>query len=134
MDAGNEAGGILGLLGLVEDHTEPLARDFRERFGLSYLEIGYGIVYIEAWHLCKSLLKDPSSWLHAAVAGWEHPVSREWIILAQSFDLAHAAASKHRPKPMPRPWPDTKNKIGGKKMVRRSIEDVRAILRPQSTE
>jgi hypothetical protein len=62
-------------------------------------------------------------------------VSREWIMAAQAFDLAHAVASKQRPKPLPRPWPDTKSKIGGKKMVRRSMEDVRAILRPQqSTE
>lgn len=81
--------------------------------------------------LVRMLMADTNSWLQAAVAGWDHPVSREWIIAAQSFDLAHAAASKHRPKPMPRPWPDTKNKIGGKKTVRRSIEDVRAILRPQ---
>jgi hypothetical protein len=85
----------------------------------------------EVCMLVRMLMADTNSWLQAAVAGWDHPVSREWIIAAQSFDLAHAAASKHRPKPMPRPWPDTKNKIGGKKTVRRSIEDVRAILRPQ---
>ena len=81
--------------------------------------------------LVRLLMADPASRLQAAVAGWDHPVSREWIILANQFDLAHAAASKHRPKAMARPWPDAKNKIGGKKLVRRSIEDVRAILRPQ---
>jgi hypothetical protein len=87
----------------------------------------------EIYLLTKSLLSDPESRVQAAVAGWDHPVSREWIILAQQFDLAHAAASKNRPKPMPRPWPDNKTKMGGKRTVRRSIEAVRAILRPDST-
>lgn len=82
--------------------------------------------------LVRMLMADTNSRLQAAISGWDYPVSREWIVLAQSFDLAHAAASKRRPKAMSRPWPDNKNKIGGKKLVRRSIDEVRAILRPQS--
>lgn len=88
----------------------------------------------EMFLLVKMLLADPTTRLHTAVAGWDHPVSYEWILAAQHFDLAHSAASKHRPKLYPRPWPELKNKIGGKKTVARSIEDVRAILRPHSTE
>lgn len=112
-----------------------MARDFREKFGLSYLEIGLGVSYLEAWHLVQSLRKDPSSWLHAAMAGWDHPASREWTVLAQILDVTYSSKVKRTLfKPWPRPWPDTKSKIGGKKTVKRSITDVLAILRPNSTE
>jgi hypothetical protein len=84
--------------------------------------------------LVTMLLSDTRSWLHAEVAGWEYPVSREWILQAQAFDLAHAAASKRRPKPLPRPWPENKTKMGGKKTVRRSVAEVSSILRPNAQE
>lgn len=85
--------------------------------------------------LVKMLLRNPESWLQAAVAEWDHPVSREWTLLAQILDVTHASKVKRSVfKPWPRPWPDTKTKIGGKKTVRRSITDVLAILRPHSTE
>ena len=90
------------------------------------------VALAEMFLLVKMLLADPTTRLHAGVAGWAHPVSYEWILAAQHFDLANAVASKHRPKLYPRPWPDTKNKIGGKKTVHRSMTDVRAILRPST--
>lgn len=87
--------------------------------------------FAEAYQLVLVLMSDPTSWLHAAEAKWKHPVSREWMMLADVFDLQHAKASKRRPKPLPRPWPDRSVKIGGKKTVRRSAAEVLAILRPQ---
>lgn len=84
--------------------------------------------------LTHDLMSNTNSRLHAAVAGWDRPVSPEWIIAADTYDLLHASKSKRRPKPYPRPWPENKTKIGGKKKVKRSIKDVRAILRPHTTE
>ena len=85
------------------------------------------------WHLTLMLLRDPESRLQAAIAEWEHPVSREWILMAETFDLAHAVASKRKPKPLPRPWPDGRKKIGGNNTVQRTAADVNAMLRPAAT-
>jgi hypothetical protein len=87
------------------------------------------------WPLVQMLMRNPESWLNAAVAEWEHPVTREWTVLAQILDVVHASKVKRAAfKPWPRPWPDKKTKIGGKKTVKRSITDVLAILRPPSTK
>lgn len=88
--------------------------------------------YDEMYQLVLMLVVDPSSWLNSAMGGWKFPATREWMLLADQFDLAHQQASKRRVKPMPRPWPRSNSKIGGKKTVRRSATDVRAILRPNS--
>lgn len=58
----------------------------------------------EAWRLLGLLAADPSSHVAAALSGWDHPVSREQIVLMDLFDLQHASKSKNRPKPYPRPW------------------------------
>ena len=89
---------------------------------------------LELVDLVAGLMRDPSSRLQAAIAGWDRPTSMEWVVLADLFDLQHSSKSKHRPKLYPRPWPDNKNKIGGKKTVKRSIRDVLSILRPGKTE
>lgn len=62
--------------------------------------MGYG----EAYRLLTLLAADPSSQTGAALQGWSHPASREFLALADSYDLAAAVASKRRPKPYPRPW------------------------------
>lgn len=41
----------------------------------------------------------------AAIEGWDHPISREALILMDHFDLDMAVnAGKKKPKPYPRPW------------------------------
>lgn len=52
------------------------------------------------------LTTDPSSHLAAAIAGWVHPVSREWLVLADLYDLTRKAAATRRTKDQryPRPW------------------------------
>jgi hypothetical protein len=100
--------------------------DFRAIYHVSAYDVSLG----ELWHLTVMLLSNPESRLHAAVAGWDYPVSREWILAADAFDLSHAVASKRRPKPLPRPWPEKRTKMGGKKTVRRSAAQVASILRP----
>ena len=62
----------------------------------------------EAWRLTHVLSTDPSSHVAAALGEWEHPVSREWLVLATLVDLYVAARSKkgRGAKAYPRPWPD----------------------------
>lgn len=82
--------------------------------------------------LTAQLMLEPNSWLHAAAAGWEYPVSRDWIATTDLYDLQHASKSRKKTRPYPRPWPDEKkNLIGGTKKVRRTAAEVMAILRPQ---
>lgn len=79
------------------------------------------------------LVRDPRSYLHAAIAGWKHPVSFDWIVTADLYDLTNAKGAKRRPKPYPRPWTDkATKKLGGKKNRARSNREVLAILRPPS--
>lgn len=84
----------------------------------------------ELFTLLPILLREPSSWLHAELAGWEKPVSIEWAALADLLDVTMAANSRKSIKPVKRPW-DKPNRIGGNKTVRRSPEEVKAILRPE---
>lgn len=61
----------------------------------------------EAWRLTHVLAGDPSSYVAAALGEWEHPVSREWLVLANLIDaFVSANTRKGKPKPYPRPWPD----------------------------
>lgn len=64
------------------------------------------MTWSEATRLSGLLLADPSSWVCASVAGWQHPLSREAITLADLFDLTYAAntSRKSNRKPYPRPW------------------------------
>jgi len=100
------AGKILGLLELIEEHRSALRYDWRTRFhkGLDESvpdEIGWS----EALDLVKILRADPASMLAAAMEGWDHPISREALILMDQFDLDMAVnAGKKKPKPYPRPW------------------------------
>lgn len=102
-----------------------MVADFRSIYGVSL----WAVSVAEAWDLIQMLLRDPASRLHAAIAGWEYPVSREWLALADSFDVQLAAISgKRKRKPYPRPFDSNKKRIGGTKKVRRSAEQVRALL------
>lgn len=77
------------------------------------------------------LRHDPSSAITAALEGWDYPISREALILADLFDLEHMANSdpkKSRPKPHPmRPWKDQRRERHGN-IAGRSREQVEAIL------
>lgn len=101
-------GKIRAVLRLLEDHPAEITYDWRERFGLGAAAIFDGRVsWEEAWMLTRQLLADPTSRLAAAHAGWDHPMSREAMLLADLWDLTVAANTdkkKGRPKPYPRPF------------------------------
>jgi hypothetical protein len=71
-------------------------------------------------------MRDPESWTQAAVAGWKHPVSREWIVLSHQYDLTARLNAKTKPKPYPTPFPQKDGVKTGK--TNRSPDEVRKIL------
>lgn len=77
------------------------------------------------------LMQRSDSLLHAKVAGWKYPVSAEWMRLTDLADIQRQRGSKKRVKPIDRPWPDKKTvRKGGKgKNQRRSLAEVRTLLR-----
>lgn len=55
----------------------------------------------EAFRLTVQLVRDPSSAVGAAVAGWDYPTTHAALILADLFDLHHTVNTKQRPAPHP---------------------------------
>ena len=85
----------------------------------------------ELWPLLAGLLRRPESFFHAAVAGWKHPATMEWMALRDLTDVQRQRGVKKRVKPIERPWPDKSvvRKGGKGKNQRRSLAEVRALLR-----
>ena len=105
-----QPGKILGLLDLIEEHRAAVEYDFRSRFHLGLDAITVDVGWGEAIRLVGILRADPSSALAAAMEGWDHPISREALILMDLFDLDMAVnAGKKKPKPYPRPWKQKTN-------------------------
>lgn len=122
MDSGRWPGGSIKVRDIIEDHGSEIAFDFRKFFGVSYLEIGRSITYKEAAQLIAILIKDPSSWICAKLVDWKHPVSEEWMVLANIYDLTALVNSRKKPKPYPRPWKNhDSTKIGKKGQSRKSV-------------
>lgn len=126
MGAGCKPGGIWRLLEVIEEHPAEFAYDWRTRFGMGVDAIGHSVTYREACLLLAVLLRDPSSWVQAAEAGWKHPVSREWMVAAHTYDLHARVNSKTKPKPYPNPFPD-KDKVRTGRTTK-TREEVRQIL------
>lgn len=78
--------------------------DWRTRFRLPLAEVGDTMSWSEAVRLSYILRADPSSALAAALAGWDHPISREALILMDHYDLDRGVAGDKRWKGYPRPW------------------------------
>ncbi|WP_235739000.1 hypothetical protein [Nocardioides alcanivorans] len=92
----------------------------------------------EAFRLIKILRADPSSALASAMAGWEYPISREALLLADQFDLLHqvnADPKQGKPKPHPmRPWKQgRKTEERGKKIAVTQEQVVAALRRAGHT-
>jgi hypothetical protein len=84
------------------------------------------VSWVEAIHLTGMLMRDSRSWLQAGVNRWAFPVSAEWQLAAQHFDVFVASQSKKKQKPLKRPWPMNETRIG--KTADRSPGEVRARL------
>ena len=69
----------------------------------------------EAWRLTGELASDPSSRVAAGIYGWDYTVSREWMALADIFDIfvsANSDPKQPRLKPYQRPWDEKPKAIG----------------------
>ena len=77
----------------------------------------------------RILAADPSSAISAAVRGWDHPISREALIMMDQYDLSHAVAAGgkrvkgHPGRPGVEAQPERVGDAGG-----RTPAEVRAIL------
>jgi hypothetical protein len=95
---------------LVKDHEPALVYDLR-KLGVNPKKVDFDELVL----LVDMLLRDPSSWTHASVAKWKHPISYEWAVLVGQYDLlAQVHSGKRKPKPFPRPWPDPDQRQKGK--------------------
>lgn len=72
----------------------------------------------EAWRLFLILGGDPSSQVAAALAGWQHPASREDLALGTLIDRFQQANFKKAPH-YPRPWDEAPKHVG---TGRRTVE------------
>lgn len=83
----------------------------------------------EAWRITQQLIRDPSSAIGAALAGWDYPISHEALLLADLFDLEHTVNTKKRPDPHPvRPFNQERQKRRMGNAAGRTPAQVVAIL------
>jgi hypothetical protein len=117
-------GGILWLLEVGEKFPAEIRADFRSLYGLSFESVGKECSWVEGVHLTLMLLKNPESWLQAAHNDWKYPVSHEWMMLAELFDLTHKGLSK-KAKPLKRPWKSANENTIGKPTRSRAVIEAR---------
>ena len=59
------------------------------------------------------LLQNTESWVHARLAKWDYPVSREWLVLAETWNLHAKVNSKRSAPTYPTPFPTAnKGRVG----------------------
>lgn len=97
-------GGIFALLELIEEHRAALRYDWRTRFGKSLDSIPDEFGWSEAIDLVRVLRHDPSSQLVTSIEKWEHPLSREGLILSDLIDVHGWSSVGKKWKPYRRPF------------------------------
>lgn len=90
-------------------------------------DVGETMTWGEAWSLTNALAADPESRVHAALAGWDHPRSFEWFMLADLWDLLARINTPKGKKAATYPRPGDKGKRVAKPGL--SQEQVYAALR-----
>lgn len=113
--AGSESGdvgGILTLLDFIDRHRGAFEHDWRARFGMPLSTIPESMDWGEAWRITQLLVRDPSSWVFTAIAGWQYPLTREGLNALDLYDLQHRSKAKRKPKPHPRPWDKPTKQFG----------------------
>lgn len=125
---GDGTGGIAALGRVLTKHRSEVVYDLRALCGVGL----WSVSVRELWFLVQGLLKDTRSWVFAAVNDWDYPVSREWLLAADQFDVfARANTPKKYQrslKPHPRPFQTEKRYGGRKKNKRRTPAEVKALF------
>lgn len=64
----------------------------------------------------------------ASLSGWDHPVSREWMLLASAYDVSIDLSGVKNPSRyhLPRPW----RNAGRVKRKPRSMQELQEALKP----
>lgn len=89
----------------MEAHRAAFEYDWRSRLHTPLSDVPERMSWGEAWRVYTVLAKDPSSAIAAAQEGWDYPLQREALILADLYDLTHQIATGGKaPKPYPRPF------------------------------
>jgi len=109
-----------------------LASDFRAFYNFGIDDIGKKVTLLEATLLIRILLRKPDSALQAAIAGWEYPVSREWVVLAHLWDLTANINSKRKVKPYPNPFKnDAVSRLGKTDLPTATVKKLLASMNPK---
>ena len=93
-------------------HRPAFEYDWRNRFHIALASVGRSMSWGEAYRLTRMLANDPGSQVFASLAGWSHPVTREWIVAADHRDSTEFGRAGRRARPYPRPWTETRKRIG----------------------
>ncbi len=103
---------------------------------MSIKDIGGELDYYEAILLISVLMRDPSSWLQAADSEWKYPVTQEWMVLKNTYDLHAAINSKKKAKPYPTPWlsEDTQKIGSNKRQKREHVIDLLDRMNPKEND
>lgn len=124
---GRLVGGIVALVELVDAHRGAFEYDWRARFHLPLTVLGRSMPWGEAVRLTRQLSRDWSTAVGAAIGGWDYPMDRAAIVLADLYDLQHATKSKRKITPYPRPWDSDRRKTYGNK-TSLTIDKLRSVL------
>lgn len=108
---------------LIQDHESEFIYDIR---------LG-GFVAQDIWDKPEELtafidvsMRNPASYLRAAVLGWDYPISRESMALLDLIDVTGRANAGRKWKPVPRPWKNKGQRIGATELPRdEAIERLR---------
>jgi hypothetical protein len=122
-----DAPGILTLLVLIRRHRGAYEFDWRTRFGVPLSDVPERMSWGEAVRLSRELAHEPTSHVAAALAGWEYPVSREWVALR----AVHARLGGKKDHPLPAPW-ERASKIRGESLSIDAYRERRAKIAEQS--
>lgn len=98
-----------------------MVADFRAIYAVSLWDVRGP----ELLHLINDLLSNPESRFHAAVALWDHPITRAGMNQLDLIDVLLMRWAGDKFKPVHRPW--STQRVGGKK---RTAAEALAILRP----
>lgn len=131
------AGGVFGLLGLIQSHRGAVEYDLRSRFGLGLRDVGWTISLWEMARLVTILRSDPSSAIASALEGWDYPIDRTALAVLDLHDrFVEANSGKKKPPPHPgRPWKrDDRQRERKGNAAGRSRAEVVAILNAHGHE
>lgn len=117
------------LLDLADEHRGAFEYDWRCRFGVRF-DPPSTTDWGESSRLLSVLVCDPSSAVAAAVAGWAHPVTREWVALKAVHDrYVDGTFKAPRALHLAAPWDPEPTRHGRTDLTREQVLEILATQR-----